>query len=77
MTEEKLLKCPNCNCPRLTIITQYRTGKRHYFVVWCVNCNWSQKFASEISGLEYDGWTRNLLKGHKPLRKYDKDGKKI
>jgi len=44
MTDLILLKCPNCGSEKLRINIMNRFKKSHYFVVWCVKCEFAQKF---------------------------------
>lgn len=62
--ELPLLKCPNCGSHSLRINLVNRFKRRHYFVVWCVGCDFAQKFnPSNCFGFEFnkedpwlDGW---------------------
>lgn len=63
----KLLECPNCKSTHLKIILFNEFKKKHYYLVWCYNCDWSQKFKHSCG---FNGaskiFSRFLLEGHKP-----------
>lgn len=42
--EIKLIECPNCKSTHLKIILFNQFKKKHYYLIWCSNCDWSQKF---------------------------------
>lgn len=69
---KKLLECPNCKDTKLSIMLFNRFKKTHYYIVWCVNCDWSQKLNHKYG---FSGsskiFTQHILKGHEPHRNLD------
>lgn len=59
----KLFECPNCKNTNLRILIVNQFKKRHYYLIWCANCDLTQKFNHKFGVL---GDIKDFFKTHKP-----------
>lgn len=62
----KLIECPNCKNTKLRILLINQFKKRHFYLIWCLNCDWTQKFHHPLGFNGCESPIKDFFKIHEP-----------